>query len=99
MNWERYFADVINTLPALLLVFSVILVVGLGLFEWERRHPSIRRFPFRGNLVLKRGCPMIHQAVTVIIPAYSLDEAQEIADRIGELNEGGGFTFAPETRL
>lgn len=87
MHWERFAADVINALPALLLAFVVLFIILLALFEWERRHPSIKRYPFRANLLIKRGSPTIHQGCHVIIPARSLEEAQVVAEQIGNLNE------------
>jgi hypothetical protein len=47
--------------------------------------------------MIQRGCPTIYQGVHVIIPARSLEQAKEVAERMGNLNESW-MTYDPEFR-
>jgi hypothetical protein len=57
----------------------------------------IRHYAFRGNLMIKKGCPTIYQGVHIIIPARSLDQAKALAKAMDDLHEIGP-TYDPEFR-
>lgn len=87
----------VQCLPFYLLVMAVV-GAGLGLALWQDSKILIRRYPFRADLVIQRGSPTIYQGVHVIIPARSLEQAEQLALQIGNLNDSG-LSYDPDFRL
>jgi hypothetical protein len=79
------------------LVMMVVIGGGLAFTLWRDSKIIIRRYAFRADLMIQRGCPTIYQGCHVIIPARSLEQAQEVAERMGNLNETC-LSYDPEFR-
>lgn len=92
MDWDIF----LHTLP---FVGLLLVVVGGGLSYafWRDSKIVIRRYAFRANLMIERGCPTIYQGCHIIIPARSLQEAKALALRMDDLHEIGP-TYDPEFR-
>jgi hypothetical protein len=79
------------------LFMMVVFGAGLGFALWRDSKIIIRRYAFRADLMIQRGCPTIYQGCHVIIPARSLKDAEEVAERMGNINETC-LSYDPEFR-
>jgi hypothetical protein len=90
--WQTF----VQCLPFYLVVMAFV-GAGLGLALWQDSRIIIRRYAFRADLIIQRGCPTIYQGCHVIIPARNLEQAEEVAGRMGNLNETC-LSYDPEFR-
>jgi hypothetical protein len=95
-NWDVLGKAFMEALPMMVILF-IAMGAMLGYALWRDSKIIIRRYAFRADLVIQRGCPTIYQGCHVIIPARSLEQAKEVAERMGNLNESG-LTYDPEFR-
>lgn len=94
--WDIYWRGVKQTWP-ILVVMMVMVGSGLRWAFWRDSKITIRRYAFRADLMIQKGCPTIYQGCHVIIPARSLEQATEVAERMGNLNETC-LSYDPEFR-
>lgn len=96
LHWDVLGKAFIEALPMLVIL---LLAIGamLGYAFWRDSKIIYRRYAFRANLMIQRGCPTIYQGCHVIIPARSLEEAKALAERMDDLHEIGP-TYDPEFR-
>jgi hypothetical protein len=95
-HWDVLGKAFMEALPMMIILF-IVMGLMLGYAFWRDSKIVIRRYAFRADLMIQRGCPTIYQGVHVIIPARSLEQAKEVAERMGNLNESW-MTYDPEFR-
>jgi hypothetical protein len=95
-HWDVLGKAFMEALPMMVILF-IAMGAMLGYALWRDSKIIIRHYAFRADLVIQRGCPTIYQGCHVIIPARSLEQAKEVAERMGNLNESG-LTYDPEFR-
>jgi hypothetical protein len=95
-HWDVLGKAFMEALPMMIILF-IVMGLMLGYAFWRDSKIIIRHYAFRADLMIQRGCPTIYQGVHVIIPARSLEQAKEVAERMGNLNESW-MTYDPEFR-
>jgi hypothetical protein len=95
-HWDVLGQSVHGMLPVMIVLF-IVMGAMLGYAWWRDSKIIIRRYAFRADLMIQRGCPTIYQGCHIIIPARSLEDAQEVAERIGNLNDTC-LSYDPEFR-
>lgn len=96
LHWDVLGNAFMEALPMMIILFIVMgLMTAYAI--WKDSKIIIRRYPFRANLMITKGCPTIYQGCHIIIPARSLEQAKALADRMDDLHEIGP-TYDPEFR-
>jgi hypothetical protein len=96
MRWDLLAKAALEALPMMVILF-IVMGAMLAYALWRDSKIVIRRYAFRADLMIQRGCPTIYQGCHVIIPARSLEDAKEVAERMGNLNETC-LSYDPEFR-
>jgi hypothetical protein len=84
----------VQCLPFYLFMMTLV-GAGLGYALWQDSKIVIRHYAFRGNLMIKKGCPTIYQGVHIIIPARSEEQAKALALAMDDLHELGPTYIGP----
>jgi hypothetical protein len=95
-KWDAFAEAILTMLPVMIVLF-IVMGAMLGYAWWRDSKIVYRRYAFRADLMIQRGCPTIYQGCHIILPARSLEDAQEVAERIGNLNDTS-LSYDPEFR-
>lgn len=86
LHWDVLWNAFVEDLPLLGLMLTLS-AVALGFGLWTDSKRVIRRYAFRADLTIQKGCPTIYQGLHIIIPARSLEQAKVLADKIGAIHD------------
>lgn len=95
-HWDILWKAFVEDLPLLGLMLTLT-GAALAYGIWRDSKRVIRRYAFRADLLIAKKPWTTYQGLHIIIPARSLEQAEKLAEQIGQFHDTCP-TFDPEFR-